>query len=107
MTHKTSPGLASSMKDKLIQQALERRMRQTSNVAASPSLEGMKGAARTVPEQFYRFDQHPGYQQLRIMLDGAARFGLTNPFFKLHEGLAGAETVISGNSYVNFASYNY
>jgi 8-amino-7-oxononanoate synthase len=107
MTNKTSQGLASSMKDKLIQQALERRMRQTSNVAASPSLEGMKGAAQTVPEQFCRFDQHPGYQQLRIMLDGAARFGLANPFFKLHEGLAGAETVIQGNSYVNFASYNY
>lgn len=107
MTQKTSQGLASSMKDKLIQQALERRMRQTSNIATNPSLEGIKGAAQTVPEQFYRFDQHPGYQQLRIMLDGAARFGLTNPFFKLHEGLAGAETVIQGNRYVNFASYNY
>lgn len=95
------------MKDKLIQQALERRLRQTTNVAPGPSLEGVNGAAHSVPEQFYRFDQHPGYQQLRIMLDGAARFGLTNPFFKLHEGLAGAETVIQGARYVNYASYNY
>lgn len=95
------------MKDKLIQQALERRLRQTTNVAPEPSLEGVNGAAHSVPEQFYRFDQHPGYQQLRIMLDGAARFGLTNPFFKLHEGLAGAETVIQGARYVNYASYNY
>lgn len=107
MTNKSSPGLAASMKDKLIQQALERRLRQTTNVAPGPSLEGVNGAAHSVPEQFYRFDQHPGYQQLRIMLDGAARFGLTNPFFKLHEGLAGAETVIQGARYVNYASYNY
>lgn len=95
------------MKDKLIQQALERRLRQTTDVAPGPSLEGVSAAAHSVPEQFYRFDQHPGYQQLRIMLDGAARFGLTNPFFKLHEGLAGAETVIQGARYVNYASYNY
>ena len=107
MTNKSSPGLAASMKDKLIQQALERRLRQTTNVVPEPSLEGVNSAVHNVPEQFYRFDQHPGYQQLRIMLDGAARLGLTNPFFKLHEGLAGAETVIQGASYVNYASYNY
>jgi 8-amino-7-oxononanoate synthase len=107
MTNKSSAGLAASMKDKLIQQALERRLRQTTDVSPGPSLEGMNSAVHSVPEQFYRFDQHPGYQQLRLMLDGAARFGLTNPFFKLHEGLAGAETVIQGARYVNYASYNY
>ncbi|PPA03026.1 8-amino-7-oxononanoate synthase, partial [Pseudomonas sp. MWU12-2312b] len=107
MTHKTSPGLATSMKDKLIQQALERRLRKTGDGARSPSLEGFKGTPKEAFGQFCRFDQFPGYQQLRIMLDGAARFGLANPFFKLHEGLAGAETVMGGSRYVNFASYNY
>jgi len=107
MTNKTTPGLATSMKDKLIQQALERRLRKTGDCAPSPSLEGVKGAPREGFEQFCRFDRHPGYQHLRIMLDGAARFGLANPFFKLHEGLAGAETVMGGSRYVNFASYNY
>jgi 8-amino-7-oxononanoate synthase len=107
MTHKTSPGLATSMKDKLIQQALERRLRKTGDGAPSPSLEGFKGTPKEAFGQFCRFDQFPGYQQLRIMLDGAARFGLANPFFKLHEGLAGAETVMGGSRYVNFASYNY
>ncbi|MBN3863558.1 aminotransferase class I/II-fold pyridoxal phosphate-dependent enzyme [Pseudomonas frederiksbergensis] len=107
MTHKTTPGLATSMKDKLIQQALERRMRKLDDGAPSPSLKDVKGASRGGFEQFCRFDQHPGYQQLRLMLDGAARFGLANPFFKLHEGLAGAETVMGGSRYVNYASYNY
>lgn len=95
------------MKDKLIQQALERRMRKIDDGAPSPSLKDVKGASREGFEQFCRFDQHPGYQQLRLMLDGAARFGLANPFFKLHEGLAGAETVMGGSRYVNYASYNY
>jgi 8-amino-7-oxononanoate synthase len=95
------------MKDKLIQQALERRLRQTGDGTQPASLGGVNRNARSVPEQFYRFDQHPGYQQLRIMHDGAARFGLANPFFKLHESLAGAETTIGGQRFVNFASYNY
>lgn len=95
------------MKDKLIQQALERRLRKTSEGAPSASLEGVNSASPEDFGQFCRFDQHPGYQQLRLMRDGAARFGLTNPFFKLHEGLAGAQTVIDGQRYVNFASYNY
>jgi len=95
------------MKDKLIQQALERRQRQTGDSTPPASLADVNRNARAVPEQFYRFDQHPGYQQLRIMHDGAARFGLANPFFKLHDNLAGAETSIQGQRYVNFASYNY
>jgi len=107
MTSKSSPGLGASMKDKLIQQALERRQRQTGDSTPPASLADVNRNARAVPEQFYRFDQHPGYQQLRIMHDGAARFGLANPFFKLHDNLAGAETSIQGQRYVNFASYNY
>ncbi|MFY0728115.1 aminotransferase class I/II-fold pyridoxal phosphate-dependent enzyme [Pseudomonas sp. NFX15] len=107
MTTKSSSGLGASMKDKLIQQALERRQRQGSEGAQPASLAQVGRNARAVPEQFYRFDQHPGYQQLRIMRDGAARFGLANPFFKLHESLAGAETTIQGRRFVNFASYNY
>lgn len=95
------------MKDKLIQQALERRLRQTGDSAQPVSLVDVNRNERSVPEQFYRFDQHPGYQQLRIMHDGAARLGLANPFFKLHENLAGAETTIQDQRYVNFASYNY
>lgn len=95
------------MKDQLIQQALKRRMRQAGSEAPSASLEEAQNAAAAVPEQFYRFEQHPGYQQLRVMLHGAARVGLTNPFFKLHQSLAGAQTMIGGLSYVNYASYNY
>ena len=99
-------GLTSQIKDKLIQQALERKLRQfeqaeTAPVAAPP----VRNAA--VAEQHYRFHLHPGYQQLRIINDGAARLGIANPFFKLHEGTAGATTQIGGQAYINYASYNY
>lgn len=106
MTRKGLPGLTAQIKDKLIQQALERRLRQ----AADPSTQSQSwqaGEGDDIPEQYYRFHLHPDYLQLRIMNDGAARLGLSNPFFKLHEGTAGARTRIGGKDYLNFASYNY
>lgn len=108
MTRKGLPGLTAQIKDKLIQQALERRLRhaeQGSNVAASapPSASGEVHIA----EQHYSFRHHPGYQQIRIINDGAARLGIGSPFFKLHDGIAGAVTRIAGREYINYSSYNY
>jgi 7-keto-8-aminopelargonate synthetase-like enzyme len=33
--------------------------------------------------------------------------GLSNPFFRLHEGRAGATTIIEGKTYDNYSSYDY
>ena len=107
MIQKGIPGLTAQLKDKLIQQALERRFQQTktSNVEQkSPSILTEKHA---IPEQYFRFNQHPGYQQIRIMNDGAVRLGIESPFFKLHEGSAGATSQINEQIYINYASYNY
>jgi 8-amino-7-oxononanoate synthase len=42
------------------------------------------------------------------MIREAADFlGIADPFFRVHEGIAGAETLIGTRTYVNFASYNY
>ena len=42
------------------------------------------------------------------MIREAAEFlGIADPFFRVHDGVAGADTVIDGKRYVNFASYNY
>ncbi len=107
MDRKTLPGLTAQIKDKLIQQALERRVRQAGQAAAAVRTAGTVDPAAAIPEQFYRFALHPGYQQLRMINDGAARLGVQSPFFKLHEGIAGATTRIGGREYVNFSSYNY
>lgn len=108
MARKTLPGLTAQIKDKLIQQALERRLRQAAQgkPVETPAAKSVETAAN-IPEQYYRFHLHPGYQQIRIINDGASRLGIGNPFFKLHEGTAGATTRIDGREYINFASYNY
>ena len=108
MSRKNLPGITAQLKEKLIQQSLERRLRRTNASASAPATRGIGPAADIpVPEQFTRFDLHPGYQQLRIMTDGAAKLGIGSPFFKLHEGSAGARTRIGGREYLNFSSYNY
>jgi 8-amino-7-oxononanoate synthase len=108
MSRKTLPGLTAALKEKLIQQGLERRLRHA-EAPATPArpLRETGSAAAEIPEQFTRFDLHPGYQQLRIISDGAARVGIRSPFFKNHEGIAGGRTRIGGREFLNFSSYNY
>ncbi len=48
-----------------------------------------------------------GFREIRMIRDAAEFLGISDPFFRVHEGIAGAETVIDGRSLVNFASYNY
>lgn len=103
MTRKPA-GLSASLKDRLIQQALERK-RQPS--AASRGLAAVDVARSDIPEEFCRFDQHPGYQQLQRMMQGAQLLGLESPFFRTHEGTAGAVTQIGGRQFINYANYNY
>lgn len=103
---KKTGGLSGGIKQRLIQQALERR-RSAAVDTDGATFEQAQQAALKVPEAFYQFDQYPGYQQMQFMQQSAARMGLVNPFFRLHDGLAGAKTCIGGRDYVNFASYNY
>ena len=108
MSTKISRGLTGPLKDRIIQQALDRRLRNTVTDGASEPLQFANSAQQAeIPERFYRFHLHPGYQQIRMMNDMAAAQGVPNPFFKLHEGTAGATTVIGGKPYINFSSYNY
>ena len=109
MSRKGVMGLSAQIKDKLIQQSLERRLRQAGEAGESRAADFVSSPSgtRDIPEAFYRFDLHPGYQQLRIVNDGAARLGVRSPFFKQHEGMVGATTRIDGKTYINYGSYNY
>src|SRR5262249_17935995 len=49
----------------------------------------------------------PGFRQLSILREGGEMLGIANPYFRAHEGVAGATTRIDGREYVNFSSYNY
>jgi 8-amino-7-oxononanoate synthase len=48
-----------------------------------------------------------GFREIRMIREAAEFLGISDPFFRVHEGIAGAETVIDGRRFVNFASYNY
>jgi len=48
-----------------------------------------------------------GFRELRLIREAADFLGIADPFFRVHEGIASAETLIGNQSYVNFASYNY
>jgi len=104
MTPIKRPGLTAALKDKLIERGLQRKLQSLPTAPpASPALR----AGERIPEAHYRFALHPGYQQMRLMGEGAARLGVASPFFKLHDGIAGATTQIGGRTYLNYASYNY
>jgi len=90
---KTSFGLADDVRDKLA-----RRFRKPQRAEA-----GEGGIA----EALCRFDRHPGYEKLLAIQAVGEKLGLPNPFFRTHDGVAGAGTRIDGRGYVNFANYDY
>ena len=47
------------------------------------------------------------YREIRLIEEAAEYLGIGDPFFRVHDGIAGTETVIAGRRCVNFASYNY
>jgi 8-amino-7-oxononanoate synthase len=51
--------------------------------------------------------QLDGFREIRMIREAARFLGIADPFFRVHEGIAEAETVIGNRTYVNFASYNY
>ncbi len=104
-------GLSGSLKDQLAQKMLEKRLKKVTEAKMQTGdvLRTRKSLQSNskVPDEFCRFDQFPGYQQIRILEAGGEQLGVPSPFFKAHEGVAKNTTMIAGREYINFASYNY
>jgi len=104
-------GLSGSVKDQLAQKMLEKRLKKVTETQLNKSDGGRPRKSllsnSKVPDEFCRFDKFPGYQQIRILEEGGKQLGVPSPFFKIHEGVASNITHISGQEYINFASYNY
>nr|WP_221244376.1 aminotransferase class I/II-fold pyridoxal phosphate-dependent enzyme [Neoroseomonas alkaliterrae] len=63
---------------------------------------------RAPPEAAARaFRELPGQRDMDLIREAAGALGLENPFFRAHEGIAGATTVIGGREVLNFGSYDY
>lgn len=96
-------GLVGNAKEQLVKRFLARRDNQPE---ATGVLRSTPNFAQ-IPEKFCRFDKFPGYEKVAIPQAAARKLGIENPFFKTHEGVADATTMIGGKPYINFSSYNY
>lgn len=95
--------LAQQAKTQLIDRILGRKAS-----ASQQPLAGARLAPRSsVDPALTRFDRHPGYEKMLVPKAVADRLGLDNPFFRIHEGMAGATSHIAGREFINFSSYNY
>lgn len=103
-------GISASAKDQLLDKIRERHREASEGVGRQSGNSGIESTQRTfaaVPESWCRFDAYAGYQQLRILKAAADQLGIANPYFRVHEGVAGNTTFIDGKEYINYASYNY
>jgi 8-amino-7-oxononanoate synthase len=91
--HKAS--LTDSLREGLLRRAETVRLAKVSATRREPA------AAST------DFSTLPGYDELRLYQKIGDRLGIGNPYFRMHEGRAGAETQIDGRTLLNFASYDY
>jgi len=76
----------------------------------TPKPEARGEAAQAARPARKRNDRFADLQELKDIKTQQAvtdLLGVTNPFFRLHDGVAGATTHIDGRTDINFASYNY
>ncbi len=60
-----------------------------------------------IPPEHYRFDSMPEIVGMKKTIDLLVASGATNPYFRVHERVAGDTTVIEGRELINFSSFNY
>ena len=84
-------GLSATARLALVQRLARRREGQDAQAARDPR--GFGGI--------------PNLKDWGLMRDAMEALGLESPFFRTHEGRAGAQTVIAGRELINFGSYDY
>jgi 8-amino-7-oxononanoate synthase len=67
----------------------------------------LKFDAAAVERRLTDFSTLPGYEELRLQRAIGEKIGLENPYFRIHDGLAGAHSEINGRTVVNFSCYDY
>jgi 8-amino-7-oxononanoate synthase len=95
-------GLSAQAKARLIEKLSSAA---ATRMAPAPGRPAASGAA----EGDARLDvaELEAYREIRMIEEAADYLGIDDPFFRVHEGIAGAETLIGNRTYINFASYNY
>jgi 8-amino-7-oxononanoate synthase len=95
-------GLSTHAKAKLIEKLASARSRPAARDAApKDSGLGQNGNGRLDASSL------EGYREVSLVEQAAEYLGIGNPYFRVHEGIAAAETLIGNRTYLNFSSYNY
>ncbi|HHV7525653.1 TPA: aminotransferase class I/II-fold pyridoxal phosphate-dependent enzyme [Burkholderia orbicola] len=97
--------LGEHLRQQLAAKALKRQLGRATETAAAPGVPGTPAAQGASARS--RFESMPQYQQVRIMREMGEKLRVESPFFRVHDGVAGATTLIGGREYLNFANYNY
>jgi 8-amino-7-oxononanoate synthase len=103
-----SRSLASKVKEQLLHEALERRIKRLEDEGAGSSAGEFIGSKEhRINPDHAQWEKTPGFQKISLMLQGAKKLGIRNPFFTCHEATAGASTIVDGRRLINFSNYNY
>lgn len=97
--------LGGQAKKQLIDRLLARKVEKARDIEGLSVFRTVPDA--TVPEEFTQFARHPGYERIMMIHEAAKCYGVDNPFFQVHEGLAGGKTCINGREFINYSNYNY
>jgi 8-amino-7-oxononanoate synthase len=104
-------GVGEKIRQQLAAAALKRQLERVSNEAAQPSgvvaHQKTSGVEGTSFDARARFEAMPLYQQVKLMKEMGETLKVQSPFFRVHEGMAGATTTIGEREYINYANYNY
>ncbi|MFL9992612.1 aminotransferase class I/II-fold pyridoxal phosphate-dependent enzyme [Paraburkholderia sediminicola] len=104
-------GLGDHIRQQLAAKALMRQLERVSEEAQTPGAPLSAGGTRAAQDAsraaLCSFETMPGYQQVEILRQMGEKLQVQSPFFRVHEGIAGATTQIGGTQYLNYANYNY
>ncbi|MBV8167845.1 MAG: aminotransferase class I/II-fold pyridoxal phosphate-dependent enzyme [Alphaproteobacteria bacterium] len=91
-------GLTANAKARLLEKLA------TTRVSRSAAAEARKNGTAEVQDDF---ESLQGYREMRMIRTAGEALGIGNPYFRVHDAIAGAETSIGNQTYLNFSSYNY
>lgn len=106
--------LTGNFRQQLAAKALQRQLERVSQQAQAPArslaqelAQAPGSASGLTRDALCSFETMPGYTQVKLLREMGDKLRVTSPFFRVHEGTAGATTQITGKQYLNFANYNY
>ena len=79
----------------------------TARLALLQRLSRRKEEKGPAPGAARAFRELPGQRDMELIREAAGALGLENPFFRPHEGIAAATTVIGNREVINYGSHNY